>query len=66
MPKIRTNRAAAKRFRITGSGKKIRRYQAYKSHLLTKKTSSRKRRLRKSDILHSSNVKGVKKLIPYA
>jgi len=65
MPKIKTNRAAAKRFRVTGSGKKIRRYKAYKSHLLTKKARSRKRRLRKPGILNGSNIKEVKRLIPY-
>ena len=65
MPKIKTNRSAAKRFRITGSGKKIRRYKAYKSHLLTKKARRRKRRLRRPDVLNSTNTKEVKKLIPY-
>ncbi len=66
MPKIKTKRSAAKRFRITGSGKKIRRYKAYKSHLLTKKTRTRKRRLRRPGVLDNSNVKEVKRLIPYA
>ena len=66
MPKIKTNRSAAKRFRITGSGKKIRRYKAYKSHILTKKTRKRKRRLRRASILDNANIKEVKKMIPYA
>jgi large subunit ribosomal protein L35 len=65
MPKLKTNRSAAKRFRITGSGK-IRRYKACKSHLLTKKSRKRKRRLRKAGILDKTNVKEVKRLIPYA
>ncbi len=65
MPKIKTNRSAAKRFRITGSGKRIRRYKAYKSHLLTKKARSRKRRLKKPDILDHINIKEVRRLIPY-
>ena len=66
MPKIKTNKSAAKRFRFTGSRKKIRRYRAYKSHLLTKKTKKRKRRLRRPAILNYSNLKEVKNLIPYA
>jgi len=65
MPKIRTNRSAAKRFRVTGSGKKIRRFKAYKSHILTKKARKRKRRLRRPDTIDSSNVREVKRLIPY-
>ena len=65
MPKIRTNRSAAKRFRVTGSGKKVRRFKAYKSHLLTKKARKRKRRLRRPDIIDNSNVREVKRLIPY-
>ncbi len=64
MPKLKTNRSAAKRFRITGSGK-IRRYKAYKSHLLTKKSRKRKRRLRRAGILDKTNIKEVKRLIPY-
>ena len=49
MPKIKTNRAAAKRFKATGTGK-LKRNKAYKSHILTKKTTKRKRNLRKSTI----------------
>jgi len=64
MPKLKTNRSAAKRFRFTASGK-IRRYKACKSHLLTKKTRRRKRRLRRPDILDQSNMKEVRRLIPY-
>lgn len=64
MPKLKTNRSAAKRFRLTGTGK-IRRYKACKSHLLTKKTRKRKRRLRKAAILDATNVKEVKRLLPY-
>lgn len=64
MPKIRTNRAAAKRFRLTASGK-VRRNKAYKSHILTKKSRNRKRNLRKSTILESVDTKGIKKLLPY-
>lgn len=65
MPKMKTNRSAAKRFRFTGSGK-IKRAKAYKSHLLTKKDSKRKRNLRKSAILSDADFKKVRKLLPYA
>lgn len=64
MPKIKTNRAAAKRFKKTGTGK-LKRNKAYKSHILTKKTSKRKRNLRKSAIMDESNVKNMKKILPY-
>lgn len=64
MPKIRTNRAAAKRFRLTASGK-IRRNKAYKSHILTKKSRSRKRNLRHSTILDKVDTHLIRKLIPY-
>jgi len=62
MPKMKTRRGAAKRFKVTGSGK-IRRHKANKSHILTKKTTKRKRRLRKSTILTGVEVKRVKKMI---
>ncbi|HIJ35725.1 MAG: 50S ribosomal protein L35 [Desulfobulbaceae bacterium] len=65
MPKIKTNRAAAKRFKITGSGK-IARNKAYSSHILTKKSTKRKRNLRKSSLVDSANFRQVKRLIPYA
>ena len=64
MPKIRTNRSAHKRFRITGTGR-IRRNKAYKSHILTKKSRKRKRNLRQSTILDASNEGQVRRLIPY-
>ncbi len=62
MPKMKTNRAAAKRFRTTGTGK-IRRSRAFGSHLLSKKTSRRKRKLRKSDFVSSSDMQKMKRLI---
>jgi len=62
MPKMKTRRGAAKRFKFTGSGK-IRRNKANKSHILTKKTPKRKRRLRKGTILTRVEVKRVKKMI---
>ncbi len=63
MPKIKTNRSAAKRFRKTGTGKFM--YEkAYGSHILTKKTRKRKRSLRKTHIIDKSNVKQLKLLLP--
>lgn len=64
MPKMKTSRAAAKRFTKTGTGK-LKRNKAYKRHILTKKTSKRKRNLRKSAIMDESNVKNMKKILPY-
>ena len=64
MPKMKTNRGAAKRFRVTGAGKIV--YsRSNANHILTKKTSKRKRRLRKSDVIDKSNKVMVKRLIPY-
>ncbi|MBE5897547.1 MAG: 50S ribosomal protein L35 [Lachnospiraceae bacterium] len=65
MPKIKTKRAAAKRFSTTGTGK-LKRNKAYKSHILTKKTTKRKRNLRKSAMTDSTNVKVMKKVLPYS
>ena len=64
MPKIKTNRAAAKRFQKTGTGK-LKRNKAYKSHILTKKTTKRKRSLRHQTITDATNVKNMKKVLPY-
>ena len=64
MPKIKTCRAAAKRFKKTGTGK-IMRNKAYKSHILTKKTTKRKRNLRKPAMTDATNVKNMKKILPY-
>ena len=64
MPKIKTSRAAAKRFKKTGTGKLVRN-KAYKSHILTKKSQKRKRNLRKATVLDQSNVKNMKKILPY-
>ena len=64
MPKMKTRRAAAKRFKVTGTGK-LKRNKAYKSHILTKKTTQRKRHLRQSAIVDSTNVKNMKKVLPY-
>jgi large subunit ribosomal protein L35 len=64
MPKIKTHRGAAKRFSLTGTGK-VKRHKAYSSHILTTKTTKRKRNLRKATILDHANEKMIKKLIPY-
>ncbi len=64
MPKMKTSRAAAKRFKLTGNGK-LKRAKAYKSHILTKKSTKRKRNLRKPTITDATNVKNMKKILPY-
>ena len=64
MPKVKTSRAAAKRFKKTGNGQ-LKRMKAYKSHILTKKSQKRKRNLRKSIITDATNVKSMKKILPY-
>ena len=64
MPKMKTTKAAAKRFKTTGTGK-IKRNKAYKSHILTKKSQKRKRNLRKATITDATNVKSMKKILPY-
>ena len=64
MPKMKTKRAADKRFHVTVSGK-LKRMKAYKSHILTKKSQKTKRNLRKATITDATNVKVMKKLLPY-
>jgi len=64
MAKMKSHRGASKRFKITGTGK-VMRHKAYKSHILTKKTTKRKRNLRKSGLVDASDVKRIKKLIPF-
>ena len=64
MPKMKTNRAAAKRFKKTGTGL-LKRNKAYKSHILTKKTTKRKRNLRKAAMTDATNIKNMKKVLPY-
>ncbi len=64
MPKIKTNRGAAKRFKVTGSGKIVRN-KAFGNHILTKKSAKRKRNLRKSGLVDSANAKQVTRLVPY-
>ncbi|WP_136806834.1 50S ribosomal protein L35 [Desulfosediminicola flagellatus] len=64
MPKMKTNRGAAKRFKLTGSGK-IKRNKAFSSHILTKKSTKRKRGLRLSDVVSAADHKGIKRILPY-
>ncbi|MBR1396943.1 MAG: 50S ribosomal protein L35 [Selenomonadaceae bacterium] len=65
MPKIKTHRAAAKRFFKTGSGQ-FKRFKAYKSHILEKKTPKRKRNLRKATLAAAGDRRNLKKMLPYA
>jgi large subunit ribosomal protein L35 len=64
MPKIKTHSSSKKRFSLTGTGK-VKRNKAYKSHILTKKSTKRKRNLRKSTIASDANAAIIKVLIPY-
>lgn len=64
MPKIKTHRGAAKRFSLTKSGK-VKRGKAYKSHILNKKSTKRKRNLRKGTYIVAQEEKNIKQLIPY-
>ena len=63
MPKMKSNRGAAKRFRKTGSGKLVR-MRAYKSHMLTKKNRKRKRRLRTATLAADADVRRVRRMLP--
>ena len=65
MPKIKTNRSAAKRFKVTGTGK-LKRNKAYRRHILTKKSTKRKRNLRHSGILSKAEQARAKVLMPYS
>ncbi len=64
MPKMKSNSGAKKRFKVTGTGK-VKRKKAYKSHILTKKRSKRKRKLGKDALVDKTNEKSIKKMIPY-
>ena len=64
MPKMKTSKAAAKRFKVSGTGKLIR-SKAYKSHILTKKSTKRKRTLRQTTVTDITNEKNMKKILPY-
>ncbi|MFH2069455.1 MAG: 50S ribosomal protein L35 [Candidatus Omnitrophota bacterium] len=65
MPKNKTRKSAAKRLKITGSGK-VKRAQAFASHLLSGKTRKQKARLRKTVLVSDSDVKSIRRLMPYA
>ena len=64
MPKMKTNKGAAKRFSKTGTGK-IKRNKAFTSHILTSKSTKRKRNLRQSTIMAPGDARKVRVLIPY-
>ena len=65
MPKLKTHRRAAKRFKRTASGK-FKRAKAYKSHILTKKAAGRKRGLAKATTVSAADTKRVREMLPYA
>jgi large subunit ribosomal protein L35 len=64
VPKIKSNRGAMKRFRVTASGK-VKRNKGFKGHLLSSKGKKRKRHLRKGALVSASEQKNIRKLIPY-
>ncbi|OGP75021.1 MAG: 50S ribosomal protein L35 [Deltaproteobacteria bacterium RBG_16_49_23] len=64
MPKLKTNRGAAKRFKKTGTGK-VKAKSAFARHILTKKSASRKRGLRRPKMVSKTNVKGIERMLPY-
>jgi large subunit ribosomal protein L35 len=64
MPKMKTNRGAAKRFKVTKKGR-VKAKQSYLRHILTCKSTKRKRKLRKATYIDSSNMKQVRRLLPY-
>jgi large subunit ribosomal protein L35 len=64
MPKMKTHRGAAKRFKLTGTGK-VRHAKAFGSHILTSKSTKRKRRIRQNGILDAVDTKNVRRMLPY-
>ncbi len=64
MPKMKTQRGAAKRFKKTATGK-IKRYKAYKTHILTKMSPKRRRQLRKTGLVSKVDRKRVERMLPY-
>ena len=65
MPKMKTRRAAAKRFAITGTGE-FKRNKAYKRHILEKKSQKRKRNMRKATLITAADHERVRRMLPYA
>jgi len=64
MPKMKTKRAAAKRFKRTGTGK-VKRHHNYKDHILTKKSPKRKRKLRKAGLIAKADLGRIDRAMPY-
>ena len=64
MPKLKSHRGAAKRFKVTKNGK-VKRSQAYRRHILNKKSTKRKRKLRLGAYLTSANAATIKRMIPF-
>lgn len=64
MPKLKTNRGAAKRFKPTATGK-FKHRQSYKNHILTKKSAKRKRQLRGNQVIEPADQKAVNRMMPY-
>ncbi|SHE54739.1 50S ribosomal protein L35 [Alkalibacter saccharofermentans] len=64
MPKMKSHRGAAKRFKVTKSGK-VKRAKAFRSHILTKKSQKRKRKLRQNGYLEGADAANMKKILPY-
>lgn len=65
MPKLKTNRGAAKRFKRTASGR-FKRSQAYLNHILTKKSTKRKRHLRHQLVVHGADEAQIRRMLPYS
>jgi large subunit ribosomal protein L35 len=65
MPKMKSKKGAVKRFRVRGSGS-IKRGGAYRRHILTKKTTKRKRQMRRTSAVHSTNTAAIRAMLPYS
>ena len=65
MPKMKTHKGAAKRFKVTASGK-VKRFKAFKSHILTKKSTKTKRQLRRTSAVDNTNTRAVRSMLPYS
>lgn len=64
MPKLKTNKSAAKRFKVTGTGQ-LKRFKANKQHILGKKSAKRKRKLRHACLVDKTNLRQMKRMLPY-
>jgi large subunit ribosomal protein L35 len=64
MPKMKSNRGAAKRFKATATGR-VKRAQAFKNHILTKKSTKRKRHLRPMEMVNEGDQRSIKRMLPY-